>query len=281
MSLDNSSDQFLVLMDKMWHFVLISIGNKQIELSNIIIALILLYFFIKHYHKISPFLVHRIAESVAPENKPIIEKIFSVLIGILLTIFILQIANIPLESFAFLGGALALGLGLGVQHLINNLLSSLILTIEKPLSVGDIITVECKTGKVTDIGNRCITLNTFSNATLFIPNSTVLQSSLVNWTKASKPLIHRVQLMVPKIHDSQSVTESITSLLGKLKNSKINSLKVALESVNAKYYIYLITYEAKINEDTILFKHHLNTELTKALGPEIITENIDINKAWA
>lgn len=281
MSLDGSSGQFLVLMDKIWHFVLISVGNKQIELSNIIIALTLLYFFINHYHKISPFLVHKIAESALPENKAIIEKISSVLIGVILISFILQIANIPLESFAFLGGALALGLGLGVQNLINNLLSSLIITIEKPLSVGDIITIDGKTGKVTDIGNRCITLSTFSNATLFIPNSSILQSSLVNWTKESKPLIHRVQLIVPKIHDSQTATESITSLLGKLKNSKINSLKVVLESVNVKHYIYLITYKAKINEDTVLFKHHLNTELTKALGPEIIIENIDINKAWA
>jgi len=280
MSLDNSFGQFLILVDKIWHFVLISVGNKQIELSNIIIALVLVYLFIKHYHKISPFLVHRLAESVAPENKEIIEKVFSVLIGIVLTIFILQIANIPLESFAFLGGALALGLGLGVQHLINNLLSSLIITVEKPLSVGDIITIDGKTGKVKDIGNRCITLNTFSNATLFVPNSSVLQSSLVNWTKESKPLIHRIQLMVPKTLDIDDANESITSLLNK-KNPKTISPKVILESVNANYYIYLITYKAKINDDTLLFKHYLNIELTKALGTKIIIENIDINKAWA
>ncbi|AVP87375.1 hypothetical protein phytr_4250 [Candidatus Phycorickettsia trachydisci] len=280
MSLDNSFGQFLILLDKIWHFVLISVGNKQIELSNIIIAFSLFYFFLRHYHKIGPFLVHRLAESVAPENKEMIEKIFSVLIGVVLAIFILQIANIPLESFAFLGGALALGLGLGVQHLINNLLSSLIITIEKPLSIGDIITIDGKTGKVTDIGNRCITLNTFSNATLFIPNSSILQSSLVNWTKESKPLIHRIQLMVPKVLDIDEVTESITSLLDK-KTSKNISPKVILESLNANYYIYLITYKAKINEDSLLFKHHLNIELTKALGTKIIIENIDINKAWA
>jgi len=281
MNLDNSAGQFLLLVDKIWHFVLISVGNKQIELSNIVIALTLLYFFIKHYHKISPFLVHKLAESVAPENKAIIEKVFSVLIGIVLTIFILQIANIPLESFAFLGGALALGLGLGVQHLINNLLSSLIITIEKPLSIGDIITIDGKTGRVTDIGNRCITLNTFSNATLLIPNSSVLQSSLVNWTKESKPLIHRVQLMVPKIHDCDTITDSIVSVFSKITNPKITSPNVVLESVNANYYTYLITYKAKINHETDLFKHHLNVELTKALGPKIIIENIDINKAWA
>ena len=97
-------------------------------------------------------------------------------------IFSFVTVNIPLAVFTFLGGALAIGLGFGAQHLINNFISSLILLFDRSIRVGDIVEVDGQGGRVTHIGMRNSRIHRFDGVDILVPNSQFIQQKVVNWT---------------------------------------------------------------------------------------------------
>ena len=103
---------------------------------------------------------------------------------LLVVVFLLalQAVNIPLTAFTVFGGALAIGVGFGSQNVVNNFLSGLILMIERPIKVGDIIDVDGTFGRVEIIGARSTRIKTFDNTHIIVPNSAFLEKNVVNWT---------------------------------------------------------------------------------------------------
>jgi len=100
----------------------------------------------------------------------------------LLLFVALYVTNIPLTVFAFLGGAIAIGAGFGAQVLIKNMISGILLLIERPIRVGDIIEVGDVVGTVTHINVRSSTVRTSDGIEVLIPNSTLLENNVTNWT---------------------------------------------------------------------------------------------------
>jgi small-conductance mechanosensitive channel len=91
--------------------------------------------------------------------------------------------GIPMDRVTIILGALGVGIGLGLQALVNNLVSGLILAFEKPVNVGDIVEVGDKSGTVKSIGFRSSTIKTFDGADVILPNGDLLNAHLVNWTR--------------------------------------------------------------------------------------------------
>ena len=112
------------------------------------------------------------------------------LIALLLLMFALYLADIPLTAFAFLGGALAIGVGFGTQTLFRNLISGVLVLLEHKIEVGDIIEVDGITGAVTSVDLRSATVRGFDGTEALIPNSTLLEHKVINWTY-SQPLRRR------------------------------------------------------------------------------------------
>jgi len=94
----------------------------------------------------------------------------------------LDTASIPLTVFTFVGGALAIGVGFGSQNIVNNFISGLILLVERPIKVGDLVQVEGTQGYVESIGARSTIVRTFDNTNIIVPNSTFLETNVINWT---------------------------------------------------------------------------------------------------
>jgi small-conductance mechanosensitive channel len=86
------------------------------------------------------------------------------------------------SELAFVVGALGVGIGFGLQNVVNNFVSGLILMFERPIQPGDVIDVSGISGKVLNIGMRATTLTTFEGAEVVVPNGTLLSEKLVNWT---------------------------------------------------------------------------------------------------
>lgn len=113
----------------------------------------------------------------------------------LATLVALKVADVPLTLFAFFGGALAIGLGFGSQHIINNFISGLILLVERPIQEGDQIEYSANNlGTVVRIGPRCTHVRSTNNVDIFLPNSSLLQNNIVNWTRTDDKI--RVQVSV-------------------------------------------------------------------------------------
>ncbi len=106
---------------------------------------------------------------------------FYVLLGTF-TMLSLNVLNVPMTVFSFLGGALAIGAGFGSQNIVNNFISGLILLAERPIRVGDVIQLDGLIGMVTQIGARSTKIATGANHEIIVPNSKLLETSVVNWT---------------------------------------------------------------------------------------------------
>jgi potassium-dependent mechanosensitive channel len=98
------------------------------------------------------------------------------------TMVSLNVLNVPLTVFSFLGGALAIGAGFGSQNIVNNFISGMILLVERPIRVGDVIQIDSLSGSVTQIGARSTKITTVANHEIIVPNSKLLETSVINWT---------------------------------------------------------------------------------------------------
>lgn len=108
-------------------------------------------------------------------------RIFILSTGLFLAI---AAAGIPVDRITIIIGALGVGIGFGLQTLVNNLVSGLIIAFEKPVNVGDIVDVDGQGGTMKSIGFRSSVIATWDGADLVMPNGDLLNSHLMNWTLA-------------------------------------------------------------------------------------------------
>jgi small-conductance mechanosensitive channel len=114
--------------------------------------------------------------------------------SLILTAF--NIVEIPLSAFAFFGGALAIGVGFGTQNLLKNLISGVMLLIEKPIRIGDLVEIDGILGTVTSIGIRFSTIQGAQGNDALIPNSVLVEQKLVNWTYSTRDARRDVRMTV-------------------------------------------------------------------------------------
>ncbi len=127
---------------------------------------------------------------------------YTLLVTVALTT--LRIMNIPLTMFAFLGGAIAIGVGFGAQNIINNFISGWILLAERQVRVGDLIEVQDHLGKVDSIGNRSTRVRRTDGIDMVVPNSMLLENTIINWTLTDKNV--RAKLTVGVAYGSPTAT---------------------------------------------------------------------------
>jgi len=98
----------------------------------------------------------------------------------------LTAAGFKMTQLAFIFGALGVGIGFGLQNVVNNFVSGLILMFERPIQPGDVVEITGTSGRVREIGMRATTIKTFDGADVVVPNGTLLSEKLTNWTLLDK-----------------------------------------------------------------------------------------------
>ena len=116
------------------------------------------------------------------------------LLLLLVFFFAVNAGGVELNKFTVLTGALGVGVGFGLQNIVNNFISGLILQFERPIHIGDVLDVDGTTGKVTRIGIRSSTVRTFQGAEVIIPNGNFISGKVINWTLSES--LRRVELPV-------------------------------------------------------------------------------------
>ncbi|MFQ3222227.1 MAG: small-conductance mechanosensitive channel [Porticoccaceae bacterium] len=105
---------------------------------------------------------------------------------IVLSISLLEMLNVPLSAFAFISGAVAIGIGFGAQNIINNFISGWILIWERPISINDFIETGGVSGTVEEINTRSTKIRRVDGVHLLVPNSKLLEETVTNWTLEDK-----------------------------------------------------------------------------------------------
>ncbi|MEO7488068.1 MAG: mechanosensitive ion channel domain-containing protein, partial [Ferruginibacter sp.] len=122
-------------------------------------------------------------------------------------------AGIPIDKLSIMIGALGVGIGFGLQNIVNNLVSGVILAFERPIQVGDLIEVGGKMGVVKEIGVRSSKINNNEGADIIVPNGDLLSQHLINWTMQDRNKQVACMIGIPYNSDIQKVREIIRETL--------------------------------------------------------------------
>lgn len=179
-------------------------GKRSVTLGKIITAILILVvgywlaglvsrvlepIFIKHF-------------KIEANQATLIRRWVRVVLVVGLALFSLALVRIPLTVFAFAGGALAIGLGFGLQTMLKNFVCGIIILFERPFRVGDVLDVGGQRGTVVNIGIRSSVLQLWDGTETLIPNSTLLENNLTNWTYSNR--IVRFTIIVGVAYGSEA-----------------------------------------------------------------------------
>jgi len=145
-------------------------------------------------------------------------RYFLIILGFM---FALSAAGIELGKFSLLAGALGVGIGFGLQNIVNNFISGLIIVYERPIQVGDTIEVENLLGQVNRIGIRSSNVKTYDGAEVVVPNGNLISNQLINWTLSDNQ--RRIDFRIGVSYGSDP--NEVIKILEKVANDNEDTLK--------------------------------------------------------
>lgn len=119
----------------------------------------------------------------------------------------LTAAGVDLSKLGFILGALGVGIGFGLQNVVLNFVSGLILAFERPINLGDTIEVDMEKGVVTNIGVRSSNIRAYSGAEVIIPNGDLISKKVINWTLSNRNRRSKVPMKTSPDADPERVIE--------------------------------------------------------------------------
>jgi small-conductance mechanosensitive channel len=147
---------------------------------------------------------------LAETNARMLRNWLMIGVAVFLAIGTLSFLKIPLTIFAFFGGALAIGFGFGMQTLIKNFISGIIVLAERKIRVGDILDVDGIIGTVAEVNTRSSIIRSADDVETMIPNSIFLENRVTNWTLSSAKMRRSIRVGVAYGSSPQKVMEILT-----------------------------------------------------------------------
>jgi small-conductance mechanosensitive channel len=167
-----------------WDYPLATVNDNDITVGRIVRGMILLVVGVYASRMLSRMFGRRLLSrmGINAGATAALQSVAFYLLVLIFTLLALKLVDVPLTAFTVLGGAVALGVGFGSQNIVNNFISGLILLAERPVKVGDLIQLAELYGNVEHIGPRSTRVRTGENLDIIVPNSTFLETNVVNWT---------------------------------------------------------------------------------------------------
>jgi small-conductance mechanosensitive channel len=194
---------------------------------------------------------------------------------ILLVGFFVAVSTLgyDMTTFAVLGSAFAVGIGFGMQNIVNNFVSGLILLFERPVKVGDVIQIGDTTGTVDHIGIRASIIRTSTSAEIIIPTGNLISNNLTNWTLSNRQRGLEITLATGAAADPKHVIELL------IKTAAAHPLIVKRPSPEAFLTTFgadSFSYQLRAWTDNADQWIEIRSELSVAIHAALVKENIPI-----
>lgn len=179
----DGGDSWASNIGEVWNWHLFTAGDAEITVRTLATSLLVLLVGVLIARVVSALIGQRLLQRLHVQKGPAfaIQSLTYYLLLVISLVVALQIAQIPLTAFTFLGGALALGIGFGSQNVLNNFISGLIVMIEQPIRVGDLVEIDGYMGVVQKVGARATHVKSYLGNAVIIPNSHLLEQAVINW----------------------------------------------------------------------------------------------------
>ncbi|RII26332.1 MAG: mechanosensitive ion channel protein MscS [Geobacter sp.] len=188
-------------------FELFKSGTTVFTLWTILYLLFFLFLLFYLTGKLKIWLVEKLLTKMRLGARQALASIIRYTVIVIGVLIILQTAGINLTTFQVLAGAVGIGVGFGLQNIVSNFVSGLIILIERPIQIGDRIEVGNIEGDVSAINARSTTVVTNDNIAIIIPNTKFITENVVNWSLTGKDVRFRVPVSVAYDSDLKKVVE--------------------------------------------------------------------------
>jgi potassium efflux system protein len=181
-------------------------------------------------------------------------------------IMALSFLGISFGDLAIVAGGLGVGIGFGLQNIVNNFFSGLILLFERPIKVGDMLVIDGKWGRVKEIRVRSTIFETNERSVIIIPNSDLIANKILNWTHYG-PGVNRLTLKVGVSYDSD--VRQVTRVLQEVCRANARVVpepppQIFFEAYGDSSLNFTIWVHLKTPADRIPATHELNTAIFEA-----------------
>ena len=267
-----SFDQLLEKVNSIFTHTLFTIGKTEFTLTvilTILVALILLFFISSKIEKFIFKLISAQSKGNIGTSKAIgaLSKYVVIVIGLLI---IFQSLGINMSTLNILFGALGVGIGFGLQNIVNNFISGIIILFERPIKVGDRIEVGGVDGDVTDISARATTINTNDNITIIVPNSEFISSQVINWSHSDRNVRFRIPVGVSYKEDPEKIRSILLDVAEKHPGvlKKPETIVIFDEYGDSSLNFYLVVWTTDYINRPQLLKSELYYEIFKRFKKE-------------
>ena len=163
---------------------LLNIGETTITLTTLLYLIVVIIFLIYITKCFERLVIQKLLVKTGMEigNREATGIIFRYVLLVIGVIIILQTSGIDLTILNVLAGTLGIGVGFGLQNIVNNFVSGLIILVERPIKVGDRIEIGNVHGRVIHLGARSATVLTNDNVSIIVPNQKFVTENIINWS---------------------------------------------------------------------------------------------------
>jgi potassium-dependent mechanosensitive channel len=197
------------------------LGNRAYSLLDMLMLLATLLALVVAANTVTNILRSRFLSMAgislaAQEAISVLTKYTLVLLG---TVVILQLWGIDLSSIALIASGLGIGIGFGLQNLVKDFVSGLVIVFERPIQMGDFVDFDDVKGTVTRIGSRSTEIRTLDQVSIIVPNSRFLDNEIINWSHGNP--VSRIRLPVGVAYRSDPMQVKLALLEACRQNQEI------------------------------------------------------------
>ncbi|WP_286967600.1 mechanosensitive ion channel family protein [Flavobacterium sp. UBA4854] len=233
-----------------------TIGSITFTLGSVVLFFIIIW----AAHLLQKYVAYFFGE-IDDENEENINKrqhskLLITRLVVLISGYLLAVAasGMPLDKLSILLGALGVGVGLGLQNVVNNFVSGIILIFDKPIQVGDVVEISSESGRIKSMGLRTTKINAPNGAEIIIPNGNLLSQNITNWTYTDNFKLVEITFEINGETIPEEINTIVTETLANLplvNNSKPS--QIYYSSISDGKYKLLIKFWCSIyrTEETI------------------------------
>ncbi|NOW93535.1 mechanosensitive ion channel family protein [Mucilaginibacter sp. SG564] len=254
-----------------------SIGNASFTIGGIL----LFFFIIWVAHLLQRYVGYFLGDTDTEEDindkgqrsRLLVTKLILLCLGYLLAV---AASGVPVDKITIVIGALGVGIGLGLQNIVNNFVSGIVLIFDRPLQIGDVVEIGDRAGKVREIGLRSSTLLTSEGAEVIIPNGDILSQKIVNWTLSNSQRRIEMDIAVGGSTDMEVVSSAIKKaiLVSKYvyqsREPQILFIKVNDDGFDVKAFFWIsdMSKSGEAKSEILLLLHEKLNAVNMVIKPE-------------
>ncbi|MDA8157864.1 MAG: mechanosensitive ion channel [Deltaproteobacteria bacterium] len=266
---------FEFLRDKIY-----TIDGNKIRLLSILtsIAIIIGSYLIAY---IFSHLIRREFRKNKTVNKSFIKTVTRFIKYIILIIgfFIaFQVLGINLSSLAFLAGVIGLGIGFGMQNIISNFISGIIILFEKPIKEGEYVDVAGYDGIVSDIRARSTTITTRDNISIIVPNSNFITSNVINWSHRDPKIRLHIPLGIEETASKLDLAKKVLLEIAEENPEVLKKPEPSVWFVNIGASSFNLELIAWISSP--IRRHFIISDINFEIAKKFAEYDIDLTYPW-